>query len=288
VLLPLDGSDLASGAISTGIALAERFDAVLHTISVAASNDEAERMLARARDSVGRTTADENVQVVRDTEPANAIDDRARELEPCLVCMSTHGRGRVSGAVIGSVARSLLQRRDEPMVVVGPDAERPEALVGARRRLPSDWRPPLFVNRIVACVDGSATSEAIIPVAAAWATALEMSLTILTIAEDVMPPLRLGSELMRRFGPNGDADEYIDRLAQQWKASAPDVSGRAIYDPISPADGVRSHLYEESAGLVAVATHARSGVQRIKLGAGAANIVRASVVPALVVPVEGP
>ena len=59
-----------------------------------------------------------------------------------------------------------------------------------------------------------------------------------------------------------------------------------VRDPISPASGIRSYLDREPAGLVALTTHARSGLQRALLGADAAAIVDASVAPCLVAPVR--
>ena len=61
------------------------------------------------------------------------------------------------------------------------------------------------------------------------------------------------------------------------------VTGVVAFDPISPAEGVRVHL-EEGAGLVAVTTHARQGLRRLRFGATAADIVRISDAPVLLVP----
>ena len=54
-----------------------------------------------------------------------------------------------------------------------------------------------------------------------------------------------------------------------------------VYDPIRPADGLRTYLDEHPAGMVAVTTHARTGLRRVVLGADAANIVDASTVAVL-------
>ena len=43
VLVPLDGSELALQALPTARVLAERFDADLHTITVAGSSSDADR-----------------------------------------------------------------------------------------------------------------------------------------------------------------------------------------------------------------------------------------------------
>jgi nucleotide-binding universal stress UspA family protein len=191
--------------------------------------------------------------------------------------MSTHGRGRISGSLIGSVARSLLQRTQEPILAVGPFADRAVWVN-------SDPPRPLSVPHIVACVDGSPVSESVLPVTAELSKALEMRLTILTVAEPAPPPLRADSAWRRRFGPEADADQYITELATKWSDAAIDVSGQVVYDPISPAEGVATYLDDVPAGLITLTTHARSGFSRLFAGANAAAIVRSSVVPALVVP----
>ena len=57
-----------------------------------------------------------------------------------------------------------------------------------------------------------------------------------------------------------------------------------VRDPVSVASGLRAHLAARPAGLVALAAHARSGLERLRLGATAADLVRTSTAPALVVP----
>ncbi len=59
-----------------------------------------------------------------------------------------------------------------------------------------------------------------------------------------------------------------------------------VYDPISPADGIRTYLDQHPAGLVAVTTHARTGLARAVFGSQAASIVRVSPVPVLTVPLR--
>jgi nucleotide-binding universal stress UspA family protein len=281
VLVPLDGSEFALSAMPTARVLADRFDAPLHTISVAGAGDEASRLHALAAAVLGVDVGDDRARVVVGGEPAEVIAGHARELEDCLVCMSTHGRGRLSGAVVGSVARSVLQRSRQQMVALGPMADNP----GWSPR-PRNWPEPLSVPRIVACVDGSETSEQVVPLAAAWAQALAMTLSILTVVEDAPEPLR--PERQRsRYGVGVDPESYIDGLVKQVQGRVPDVDGVVVRDPIGPAGGIRSHLDERPAGLVAVTTHARAGMRRALLGATAASIVNASVAPCLVAPVNG-
>ena len=281
VLVPLDGSDFAAGALRTGRALAERFSAEVHTISVAESPGDVEKLQSHAVHSLGLPGGgNERVSVVVGGDPAAAIERRAAELSPCLVCLSTHGRGRIAGAIIGSVARTLLQRTRQPIVAVGPFADRPTDTV-------PHPPAPLSIPRLVACVDGRAASESVLPVAAAWAQRLGMSLTILTVAEPIPPPVRPGATWHRHHGPDEDADAYLRRLGDQWRDAVPEVDTHVVYDPIGPAEGLHQYLIDSPAGLVAVTSHARTGLRRVVLGASAAAMVHWSRVPTLVVPLTG-
>jgi len=279
VLVPLDGSEFAAAAVGTARALAERFSADLHTVSVADSPGDVEKLRSEAAATVGLGAGDDRVSVVVGDNPAAEIGRRVDALAPCLVCLSTHGHGRFAGAIIGSVARSLLESTRQPIVAVGPLADRPREVVP---RPPA----PLSIPRLAACVDGSAASETVIPVALEWAGALGMSLTILTVAEPTPPPVRPGAPWRRQHGPDEDADAYVRRLAEQRSGGAVAVGAHVVYDPIGPGQGIQAYQDEQPTGLIAVTTHARTGLRRAVLGAGAAAMVHWSRSPALVVPIS--
>ena len=279
VLVPLDGSEFALRAMPTARVLAERLRAEVQTVSVAREGD-ADRLRAESSAALRVEVGSERVFVATEGEPHEVIARRASELDRCVVCLSTHGRGRLHGAVIGSVARSVLQHSAQPMIALGPAADNP----GWSRR-PRGWPEPLSVRRVVACVDGSGTSEQVLPLAAAWARALSMSMTILTVIEDTLPPLR-PERANSRYADHPDAESYVDSLVEQWRTDVPDLDGEVCRSPTGPASGVRAHLDQRPAGLLAVTTHARSGLQRVRLGAAAADIVHASTAPCLVAPVQ--
>jgi nucleotide-binding universal stress UspA family protein len=280
VLVPLDGSELALQALPTARVLAERFDADLHTITVAGSSSDADRARRLGAAVLDVPIGDQRVSVVSGGEPAETIARRAASLGSCVVCLATHGRGRLGGALVGSVARSLVQRSIDPIVALGPMADNP----GWSPR-PRTWPEPLSVQRIVVCVDGTETSEQALPLAAAWARALDMSLTILTVIDDVPTPIGPQRD-ERRYGRHPDAESYIEQLVQHWQTHISGIDGEVLRDPIGPASAIRTYLDQRPAGLVAVTTHARSGMQRVLFGAVAASIVHASVAPCLVAPVR--
>ena len=141
------------------------------------------------------------------------------------------------------------------------------------------------IPRLAACVDGSVVSETIVPVALAWAAVLGMSVTILTVAEPIPPPVRPDVAWRRLHGPDEDADAYVQRLVSRHSGGAIPVDSHVVGDPIGPGPGIQAYQEEQPTGLIAVTTHARTGLQRAIFGAGAAAMVAWSRSPALVVPV---
>lgn len=281
VLVPLDGSDSALRAVATGHELANRFKAELHTISLARSREELERLSSLVPSSLRAYPGDKHVRVQIGADPAAAIARRASELDPSIVCLTTQGRGRLAGSVTGSVARSVMEQATVPIVALGPVADR-----SWLSPPPTSWPKPLEVSRIVACVDGTQTSEEVLPMATAWALALGMSLTILTVVGHGPEPT-WRDEQRGRYGHHAEPESYIESLVQRWAEVLPATDGVVARDPIGVANGIRIHLDRRPAGLVAMTTHARSGMQRMRFGARAANIVRASVAPCLVARVAG-
>ena len=246
VLVPLDGSDRSLEAMPTAHALAEAFDAELHTIRV----------------NVG---------------PVGAITARANQLESPLLCLSTRARGRIGRAVFGSVAAAVMEHSG-PTVAVGPVAERPGWSPASR-----SWPAPMSSDRVVAYVDGSEASESLVPLAAGWARALDKELTILTVVEDAPAPIRLRNR-DRHWWPDASPHAYVERLVTRWCAHVPRLRGVVRGDPIGPASGVRAHLAEEPAALVVVSARVRAGFRSPARTTSAASIVRTSTAPCLVVP----
>ena len=253
VIVPIDGTAHAAAALPTARALASRIGAELSELSFDAD------------------------------EASAAIVTRAAALEPSVVVMGSRARGRLAGALRRSTARDVLRRTATPIVVVGPHADRPPSLVGRSRRRPLRWPEPLSIPRLIAAVDGSPASEEVLPVAAQWASALGMRLAIVTVAEDAS--LNASGHRSNRFGPD-DPEGYVEGLAERWSEVLAGTTGEVVRDPIGPASGLRSHLAVQRAGLVAVATHVRDGLDRFRLGSTSADIVRVSSAPVLVVPMQ--
>src|SRR5688572_9326588 len=97
VLVPLDGSDVSAAAVATAGELARRFQADLHFLSVVdvgESRDKAREAVAQSLSRRGIADA-HRLSVIEAADVVGAIKRTAAELDSCLLCLSTHGRGRV-------------------------------------------------------------------------------------------------------------------------------------------------------------------------------------------------
>ena len=136
---------------------------------------------------------------------------------------------------------------------------------------------------MVACMDGTPASDSLIGVALQWAAWLEEPLIALTVA-DSAPLLGGDGRSERVFGPEGDVDAYLERVVRPARAEGVTAVGIPVYDPVGPADGVRSYLEDYPAALVVVGAHHRGQPSEVALSGTPAAIVRRSPSPVLVVP----
>jgi nucleotide-binding universal stress UspA family protein len=78
---------------------------------------------AHLRDIVATLPQDLSVTtVLRHGDPAEEILRVVRELPVDVICMGARGRGRVSGALLGSVSTAVLHHSPVPVIVLHPPA----------------------------------------------------------------------------------------------------------------------------------------------------------------------
>src|SRR5690242_5517938 len=126
LLVPLDGSALSAGALPTARALAARFGATIHSVSVIRSDFDLARVRSEAAAVLGTDPDDERIHVEIDSDVSAGVHRRAAELDTPLVCLSTHGLGRIAGTLVGSTARDIIEHTHHPVVVAGPSVIHPD------------------------------------------------------------------------------------------------------------------------------------------------------------------
>lgn len=269
ILVPLDGSKLSELALPVASRLAGRLHAEIRVLSVVARRDrlaERDAALAEVESTLQGCSVSRSVVVARD--PAAAISEALWDLPRSTAVMTSRGRGR-SAAVVGSVANHVLARVREPIVVVGP-------LV--------DWR--LSTDGVLACIDGKRPPTDVLPGAARWARLLRERLIVLTVAEPVPPETHVGP-VRRTNGPDGDVESYLDRVVRPLRTGEIEIELHPEYNEFGVVAGIRGHLAIRPASLVALGTRLRTGVPRLVFGSLAAEVVRSSPSPLLVVPRPG-
>ena len=138
VLVPLDGSDLATTALPVASNLVSWLGGELFLLRVivptspvyadgipqAEIDREAERDVARRYlEEIGARLRDrgQNVKLVDARGPAPAmIAATAAEQNVDLIAMSTHGRGGITRLLMGSVATGVVQQASVPVLIIPP------------------------------------------------------------------------------------------------------------------------------------------------------------------------
>ena len=252
VLVPLDGSPEAERALGPGRWLAERCGAELHLIAADVKAGERHWYEPYLEDLTGAAPR-MTVHCTDQTDAAGAIRATARSLQPCVVCIATHGRSRTA-AVLGSTFARLAVGGDDPLVAIGPEAT---GSLGPEPR------------RMVVCIDGGPLSERLVDRAAMWARAFDHRLTLVTVAGE--DDRDAAESFVRRLADDAD----IDDLA---------VDALVLEGPGGPHGVVARYVAEHPATLLAAATHGRAGAARALVGSETARIIHHSPIPVLVLP----
>src|SRR5687767_3767146 len=123
VLVPLDGSTFSERALPCGRWIADRAGAPLRLLHVRQGVDAGvESYLAGLAARYGAASW----RVDPLGEPSDEIGAYLGHGDGVVGCLSTHGRDR-SAALLGSVARRVVDEVQAPVVLVGPSAAPPSS-----------------------------------------------------------------------------------------------------------------------------------------------------------------
>lgn len=136
VLVPTDGSEYAAVAVEHAVAIARRFDARVHAVSVVDLGDVGRRPnYTPPADLVDRLDADaraateriatraraagcEAVTAVSEGAPASALLDYADETDVDCIAMGTAGRTGSARYLLGSTTERIVRHADVPVLAV--------------------------------------------------------------------------------------------------------------------------------------------------------------------------
>ncbi len=290
ILVPLDGSSLSERALPIATTLAHGLGAKLVLVrgaSPAAGEDtieteflavqEAEAYLAEVAGRLGEQGLEVET-VTTDLEPCDGILLEARLHQADLIVMCTHGRSGRELWQHGSVAEDVLGYSEIPLLLVRPtDAADHAPLQG------STWLVPL---------DGSAFSESVLPAASTLAAALDATLLLVRVVERQLYDEPGDDEFFNTAQQveeeqQGEAERYLAGLSARLAGSG--VGGRLETRVRlgSAADMILDEAMASDAGLVAMATHERTGLGALIMGNVTRQVFERDTRPMLVVRPNG-
>jgi len=297
VLVPVDGSNFSEHALPYALGIARRTGATVHlalvhvpaemvspTYPLADALEQRDREI-REQDSAYMEALVERLRPSGvDLHPAllggrvgAALADYVDEARIDLVVMTTHGRGGLQRAWLGSTADSLIRHSMIPLLLVRPSDETREIGPDSDRE----------IHRVLAALDGSDTSET------ALRDVFELGITddaSLILVHSLQPPVAAASPyLPHTIQLTHDEleirEEHMTRYLQR-VADQPWLSGREtqVRVPIDyhPAPAILDLAEEEDVDLIALGTHGRGGLRRLVLGSVADKVIRGTHRPVLV------
>lgn len=255
VIVPLDGSDVARRALPIADTLAAAYPAAVVLVNTPATLEDDRLVPPSWLVDAARTlrAPDVRTDVVDSKWAVDGIRSVVDDVDDPIVCMATHGRGRVGGAILGSVAQDVVRTVGAPVVLVGPHTD-VERHVGDG---------PLLV-----CHDGAPASSAVISAACDWMRAFGTGALLL----HVFHPLDVEAA--------HEPTTVIDRAAAEL-ATCGDVEVETVRDSY-PVGVILDVARDRHAPAVAMSTLGRSGISRMTLGSVAASVVHAAPCPVLV------
>jgi nucleotide-binding universal stress UspA family protein len=258
IVVPLDGSELSESALGVAADLARHFDAglTLMTSGWGSTVADLQRYLDEQGAALDVPTLSTLVQ--SDNFPASAIADAVAGTEAGIV-MATHGRSGLGKALLGSVAEDVLKRTDQPVLLLGPSCEGTVSCAG---------------GVLIVSSDGGATSATIVPYAIEWATAMNMSVRVVSVMRaDGSPVGGSGAE---------DLGARLDEITTGFRDAGLAVQVEQLAGGGDAADALVDLARSLPASMIAMATHGREGFARTALGSTAMKVVHDSPCPVLV------
>ena len=258
LIVPVDGSVASFAAVAVAARMAKAVDGSFEVITVVDRLAD----VALARDALERDLADVKYvdatvdrSVLTGDDVAAVIARRVDETPGGMVVMSSHGHGR-SAAVVGSTCDAVLRAMFGPVIVVGPGIDD----VGGR--LDGAYVVPL---------DGSKLANNVLPIVAAWTTEFQGTPWVIEVGKDW--PTYVGDVVDSSF-VSSRALELKRRIHHdvEFEVLHGGHAGRSITDFAS----------EMQASLIFMTTHGRTGLDRLRSGSVAAEVIRHAHCPVVV------
>lgn len=211
-------------------------------------------------------------------EPAVEIVRTASNKGCDLIAMSTHGRGRLGRAFLGSVTSKVVHSSRLPTLIINPDKAKKYGEEGGT------------ISRIMAPLDGSDLAETSLPYVTELARKFSLEVDLVQVVQ-----------LIHGYGDEFYSPVYVDMQIdlEKWAADyigsvAERLSGEGIetktniLQGFSVATSIVDFARQTPSDLIILTTHGYSGVNEMVFGGVAEALVTGSGDPVLVIPAMDP
>jgi nucleotide-binding universal stress UspA family protein len=280
ILVPLDGSELAEGALPYAEGIATKLQSQVILLTVSAPGDCLERPLRAYLEKKAGELLSSGVAaspLIVEGDAAHEILDFAEQNHVGLIIISTHGRSGISRWALGNIANKVLQASHIPTLLI-KSSELDTVSAGNELR------------NILVPLDGSQFAEAIIPYVAGLAQGMDGEVALLRVVEPIKLPHLAG------YGQRVDWEKYEkDLLAEAEKESkrylgkqedalrhqGVKVSSKSLVG--KPSQAILQYAEDKFVNVIALSTHGFSGITKWAYGSVASKIIESSSKPVLLV-----
>jgi nucleotide-binding universal stress UspA family protein len=280
ILVPLDGSGLAEGALPYAEGIAIRLHSEVILLTVCAPDDWLERPLkaylekrAGELSSLGVKTS----QLVVHGNVANEILDFAEKNDINLIIISTHGYTGPSIWPLGNIANKILQKSRIPLLLI---RSRELAAVIREKEM----------QKVLVPLDGSQLAEGIVPYVEGLTEGIDNEVILIRVIEPVQIPdivrytagfdeKKNEKELTAKA--EREAKRYLGKKESALRNKGVKVSSASLLG--MPAQTIVQYAEDNSVSLIALSTHGFSGINKWAYGSVASKILESSSKPVLLV-----
>jgi nucleotide-binding universal stress UspA family protein len=258
LIVPVDGSSASLSAVPVAARLAAAVDGKLEVMSVvdrvgdvAGMQSDLDEMIA----SVGPLDVEPEAVVDASHTVSGAIARRVESIDGAMVLMSSHGHGR-SAALLGNTVDELLRSTFGPVIVLGPRV-RPDS-----GRLGGNYIVPL---------DGSKRADDVLPIVAAWSVEFRGTPWLIEAVDEAPPDSNDVSE-----------SSYVRTRARRLEQRIGREAEFEVLHGSHPARLITDFAEQNDGSFIFMVTHGRSGLDRLRLGSVAADVIRHAHCPVVV------
>jgi nucleotide-binding universal stress UspA family protein len=247
VIVPFDGALSGRVALAPAADLAWRCGArvVIVNNTDAQSSDAQAAIKSRAMSMSG---ADVDFWVDTNHDLGGALLEAARFRTRPLICMALRGKPTLRKRFsLPPMAEQVFKGAEVPVMVIGPNCD-------TSRGLP--------MLEVVASLDGSVASERILPLAAAWARSLKLSLVL------------VGVVAANKGGSHAGELQYLEGHATALRDEVPDTTFELV-EAADASEGLVGFLRRHEDAVLCMSTHGRSKGRGL-LGNVALSVIGAS------------